>query len=318
MDPVPDSLSDIDLVMSFISSEIHGSPPRDDAVSKVPHSVSSVNTSNCVRSQSILPHRDFPTHKQYQGNVSHHYLVTSGDLQLPINQQQYQQPFNGNAEKLTASQSYFPIVFNNNSPPTSTSIPMMTSLETDQQVPIAIRSPPTPPDSDGEKPTLPTFLTRRPTLHFNRRNNPDLERRRVHFCNFENCNKAYTKSSHLKAHQRLHTGERPYKCEWPDCDWRFSRSDELTRHFRKVSPNFLYFSLPLMTLFSSIRETSRFDAKSAHDALPGVTILPFISRDIKSVQTISLHQTQTSLPILLTLSLMSTLTSSSTHPSPPE
>ena len=29
------------------------------------------------------------------------------------------------------------------------------------------------------------------------------------------------------------TGEKPYKCHWPECEWRFARSDELTRHYRK-------------------------------------------------------------------------------------
>nr|CAD7573428.1 unnamed protein product [Timema californicum] len=28
-------------------------------------------------------------------------------------------------------------------------------------------------------------------------------------------------------------GEKPYQCSWSGCTWKFARSDELTRHFRK-------------------------------------------------------------------------------------
>uniref|UniRef100_A0A8C9NTS2 C2H2-type domain-containing protein n=1 Tax=Serinus canaria TaxID=9135 RepID=A0A8C9NTS2_SERCA len=92
--------------------------------------------------------------------------------------------------------------------------------------------PPEPPVGSGAMaPALPA--PSRPAARGPRADSPDLKKRRIHQCDFEGCNKVYTKSSHLKAHRRIHTGEKPYKCTWEGCTWKFARSDELTRHFRK-------------------------------------------------------------------------------------
>ncbi|XP_012684738.1 transcription factor Sp3 isoform X2 [Clupea harengus] len=60
----------------------------------------------------------------------------------------------------------------------------------------------------------------------------NMGKKKQHICHIPGCGKVYGKTSHLRAHLRWHSGERPFVCNWMFCGKRFTRSDELQRHRR--------------------------------------------------------------------------------------
>jgi hypothetical protein len=110
-------------------------------------------------------------------------------------------------------------------------------------------------------------------------------KRKIHICHHQGCGKVYGKTSHLRAHLRWHSGDRPFVCSWYYCGKRFTRSDELQVNVLTVFNVFIFSNELTVLLFFLSRDIGEltqgrnaFNVRSVVNVLCVVTIFQNTSR----------------------------------------
>ena len=109
---------------------------------------------------------------------------------------------------------------------------------------------------------------------------------RPHKCTFPNCDKTYSRLENLKTHIRSHTGEKPYQCEFEGCEKRFSNASDRAKHMTRTHTNIKSFACEVPGCSKRYTDPSslRKHVKMVHGPEFHVTKREKMKRKLKDIQ----------------------------------
>lgn len=103
-----------------------------------------------------------------------------------------------------------------------------------------------------------------------------------YICNYEGCDKRFARNEELTRHKRIHTGFRPHKCE--TCHKAFGRKDHLNKH-QKTHLQDAEKKVFICPISGCKQRYSRSDALSRHQWTAHAITKPLSSRTRRAIKT---------------------------------